>query len=360
MLIVGRKIFNFAHSSLSSLSASEFMRLLDLVAQYRNPFVITPPGSAEPMAMSGPGDFAGRLAGCPLRYVVADNLTRASAELAFSDGDRLAACLDLLRIPAPSLWVEWSDAIHQEVICQCGIVTQRDVDAGGRRVGLLLEASPSGRSAVARTFWSVVNSAGEDDVVLSPLETHIDFDERFEPAMSAIEMLSGEFASVFCDEPGVAELLERVRFRFDESWSQYYRVYTVDTPTRESVARSCLAAVAHDIPLLLGFFLFLNANGATRAIPIERDRLNRKRHGKDRPPLLDHLEVHASLPALSSEAGDEHLVQFTRRPPRLHHVRGHLVRRDDRVFWRTPHLRGSARQGVVRSRTVCLSFARAS
>jgi hypothetical protein len=38
-------------------------------------------------------------------------------------------------------------------------------------------------------------------------------------------------------------------------------------------------------------------------------------------------------------------------------VRGHLVRREDRVFWRVPHLRGSAARGMVRSRTVCLSIA---
>jgi hypothetical protein len=47
-----------------------------------------------------------------------------------------------------------------------------------------------------------------------------------------------------------------------------------------------------------------------------------------------------------------------RHPPRLHHVRGHIVRREDRIFWRKPHLRGDASQGQVRSRTVCLSFAR--
>jgi hypothetical protein len=47
----------------------------------------------------------------------------------------------------------------------------------------------------------------------------------------------------------------------------------------------------------------------------------------------------------------------SRRPPRLHHVRGHLVRREDRVFWRMAHLRGHALEGLVRSRTVCLSFA---
>jgi hypothetical protein len=52
-------------------------------------------------------------------------------------------------------------------------------------------------------------------------------------------------------------------------------------------------------------------------------------------------------------AGGEH---GCRRSPRLHHVRGHLVRRGSRLFWRVPHLRGSARAGRVCTRTVTWTF----
>jgi hypothetical protein len=331
------------------------MRLLDLIAQYRKPFVIAPRAlDAQPVVMNGPSDFAGRIANCPLRFVIADNLTRASAELAFADGDRLAGCLDLLGVPAPLLWVEWSDAIHQQVICQCDIVAQGDSNAQGRRIGVLLQAEAGGRSAMARTFWNV--PASESEVLMSPLETYISLDEHFEPSVNPEKMLQGEYASVHCRDPGVAELLARVRFKFDEKWAQYYRDSAIDADSRARVVHKSLAAVAHDIPLLLAFFLLLNARGATRPVAVQREQLNRKRTERHRPPLLDHIEVHATLPAHSSGSSDDEAGCITRRPPRLHQVRGHLVRRDNRVFWRTPHLRGSARQGVVRSRTVCLSF----
>lgn len=191
---------------------------------------------------------------------------------------------------------------------------------------------------------------------MSPVETYIDLDERFEPAVSAGGMLRGEYVSVTDSrDVGAAGLLQWVRFRFEESWLKFYQEAAMDTESQERVARQCLAAVACDIPFLLSFFLLLSAKGATRPAPVQRDQLNRKRLTNKRPPLLDHIEVHAALPGHSS--GSEHGDgSMTRRPPRLHHVRGHLVRRDDRVFWRTPHLRGCARQGVVRSRTVCLSF----
>jgi hypothetical protein len=335
------------------------MRLLDIVAQDRKPLVIETRAHPRSIVMSGPSDFASQVAGCPLRFVAADSLTRVCAELAFSGGDRLAGCLDLLRIPAPALWIEWSDAIHQAVISECNIVVRNDSDAVGRQVGLLLRASPCGRVAMARTFWSTSNPTGGFGAVMSPLETHISLDDRFEPLVSPDAMLRREFASVRCDDAGVAQLLERVRFRFDEKWCAYYRDSGMDSASREQVVQRCLAGVAHDVPLILAFFLLLNAKGATRPVPVEREQLNRRRQEKHRPALLDHVEVHVSLPGRSSERSEDGLAAMARRPPRLHGVRGHLVRREDRIFWRTPHLRGNARQGVVRSRTVCLSFSRA-
>ncbi|HEX3397620.1 MAG TPA: hypothetical protein VHS76_13030 [Steroidobacteraceae bacterium] len=337
------------------------MRLLDLVAQSRDPFILLPQThGAKPMIVSGAGDFAPKIKQCPLRFVIGDDLTRASAELAFADGDRLASCLDLLRIPAPLLWVEWSDAVHQQVLCESGVWQHADPYAVGRTVGALLQSTPQGRSATVRTFWSVETADGGFEAQLSPLESLIDLDDRFEPTKDLDGMLRGECASVtHHGDMGVSDLLERVRFRFDEKWLRYYDAASLDAVARQSLARASLAAVAQDMPVLLAFFLLLNANGATRRRPVVRAIVNRKRRERHRPPLLDHIEVRAFLPEFAA-ATEDGITDASRRSPRLHHVRGHLVRREDRVFWRTSHLRGNALQGVVRSRTVCLSFGRAN
>jgi hypothetical protein len=337
------------------------MRLLDLIAQSCKPFIARPHAVGTPMVVTGPSDFSHQIAACPLRFVIADDLTRACAELAFADGIRLAGCLDLLRFPAPQLWVEWSDAIHQQVIHRCGTIAQGDPDAPGRQVGVLLQAAPCGRSAMARTFWSVPDPAQGRDVHMSPLETYIDLDDMFKPVANTDGMFRGDYASLTQPhDAGLTDLLRRVRFRFDDKWLNYYSQAARDAPSRELVGRKSLAAVAHDTPLLLAFFLLLNAKGATRPLPVERSTLNRKRRAQDRAPLLDHIEVHASLPGHPGHEADAAENGFgMRHPPRLHHVRGHLVRREDRVFWRTPHLRGNALRGMVRSRTVCLSFSNA-
>src|ERR1700730_18199133 len=93
------------------------MRLLDRIARCHAPLRLIldrDPGTA--FEVPGPSRYASRVANCPLRFVLGDDLTRASAELAFSDGARLAGCLDLLRVPAPDMWVEWNDEVHQRVI----------------------------------------------------------------------------------------------------------------------------------------------------------------------------------------------------------------------------------------------------
>jgi hypothetical protein len=93
-------------------------------------------------------------------------------------------------------------------------------------------------------------------------------------------------------------------------------------------------------------------------MPVSRAAINRKRLANGRAPLLDHVEVNASLDAVAT--AESAADGSGRQSPRLHHVRGHLVRRENRVFWRVPHLRGSGCRGAVRSRTVCLAFSRRS
>ena len=114
--------------------------------------------------------------------------------------------------------------------------------------------------------------------------------------------------------------------------------------------------MAFDMPMILALFLLFAAKDGLQRRPADLERLNRARCRSGKRALLEHIEVRAPIvaghhcPALPAANANR------RRGPRLHHVRGHIARRGDKVFWRVPHLRGSARLGVVRSRTVQLSF----
>jgi hypothetical protein len=333
------------------------MRLLDRVAHCRAPLALAlDHHPSTPFQVTGPGDYAARVANCPLRFVLGDDLTQACAELAFADGARLAGCLDLLRVPSQHLWIEWSDEVHQRVIYETQSAADYDAASLGRRVGVFLEGSPDGYRAVMRTFWA--DSANDEtEVTLSPLETHVDLRGEFSGASDIAGVLAGGFARV--DQPddvAMSCLLDHVRFRFDAAWAACYQAAATSSLTQCEVLHVSLAAVARDAPLILAFLLLLSAKDATRSIPVSRAVINRKREIHGRPPLLDHIEVRASLDAVQA-ADSNGSAAAGRQSPRLHHVRGHLVRREDRVFWRVPHLRGSAARGMVRSRTVCLSIA---
>jgi hypothetical protein len=117
-----------------------------------------------------------------------------------------------------------------------------------------------------------------------------------------------------------------------------------------------LGSMGFDMPMILALFLLFAAKDGLQRRAADLERLNRARRCSGKPALLEHIEVRAPIAVdyqcPASLAADAH----RRRGPRLHHVRGHIARRGDKVFWRLPHLRGSARLGVVRSRTVQLSF----
>jgi len=211
---------------------------------------------------------------------------------------------------------------------------------------------------MGRTFWTDTAAGDEGSAVtLSPLETHFDLRGEFADTKDGQDVLSGGFVdATHGGNAATASLLDHVRFRFDESWAGYYREAAGDPEFKSRLVRESIDSIAWDAPFVLAFLLLLSAKDATRLMPVSRAAINRKRLANGRGPLLDHVEVNASLEAVSTA---EHSDDGSgRQSPRLHHVRGHLVRREQRVFWRVPHLRGSGTRGAVRTRTVCLSFAR--
>jgi hypothetical protein len=326
------------------------MRLLDLISQGCSIPIYSDDGCALPTAER----FKTDLRDCPLRYVLTDELVRCATQLAFAEGDRLSACLDLIRVPSRSVWVEWADAPRRLALAEIPTLAVQLRD-GAQRGGALVTAVSDCRSGHIRTFWSM----RDQTAYLSPVVTEFNLDgapELCRPKGSTA--WRGDVLLTLQDEPAIDELLAHLRFHFDDEWAAYYRARCPTGDIRDQVVRASLGGVAFDTPMLLAFFLLL---GATNLLPrhlVGISRLNRARRHAGKAPLLEHIEVAAPLHSPSSGPASD--AGAARSGPRLHHVRGHIVRRGATVFWRSPHLRGSARLGTVRSRTVELSFARPS
>jgi hypothetical protein len=323
------------------------MRLLDLIVQGRCPSVYAGDGVELP----NPLRFVEPVRACPLRLVLTDELVRCATQLAFAEGDRLSACLDLIRVPAQSLWVEWADEPRRETL---KAIPSLEVKNAGdsRHAGVLITASADGRTGHFRAFWSTP----EDQAFLSPMVTVFSFDERPTGAEARRPVgWRGETYLTMEGEPAIEELLEHLRLHFDEEWAAYYQSRCDTEALQTAVLRSSLGGCAFDGPMLMALFLLLGARDMLPRQDVRHERINRIRRQGGKPPLLEHIQISAPLdrpPVLGYQRSGE----SNRFSPRLHHVRGHIVRRGSSVFWRSPHLRGSARLGQVRSRTVLLTY----
>lgn len=328
------------------------VNLIDSVAQCRAPFVVRDEASGRVTALNNAADCAQLVARCPLRYVLTDDLTHLCADLAYSRGAGTVACADLLHVPAQALWVEWCSEPWQRVLRQYGLrLPPADAQWLGRR-GAWVRSSRDGRRGLVRTFWSVSPA----DVLASSVEAYFDFDTATAEEPEPVDGRAGLAGRVFDSERPDDDILGRCfRFRYERSWSEYYGSAGLSGERSLALWRHAVGTIAMDIPMLLTLFLLLATRDGLPQRAQTCEPLNRRRLRRGKAPLLAHLEVSAPLlPEYRDAPRGE--ARRTRMSPRLHHVRGHLVRRGSRIFWRMPHLRGSARRGAVSTRTVIWRF----
>ena len=340
-------------SSDDSLCYFNGVKLADCVAQHRVSSKVQDCKGGRVTVLNNASDFADRVASCPVRYVLHDDLTTLCADLAFSKGARVFECADLIHVPGERVWVEWCDAPWQGALERYRFPLVNGAYRPGGRRGALIDSSPDGRRGLIRTFW---NSPAAQEVAASSVEAYFDLDtfpgEEPQPPDRRVR----EAVRVTDQEVHGDDVLGRCfRFRYEQSWSDYY--HRADLPGAASSAlwRQSLGTIALDVPIVLAFLLLLATRTGLPQRQAELERLNRARLRRNRAPLLDHIEVRAPLlPECANRYPPPD--QRTRQRPRLHHVRGHLVRRGSSLYWRVPHLRGSARSGIVRTRTVVWTF----
>jgi hypothetical protein len=329
------------------------MTLADRIAQCHTPFIVQNQTDGHLTRLNNTAEFATEIGRCPIRYVLQDDLTRMCADLAYSKGARTVICADLLRVPAETLWIEWCNEPWQSALQIYGFpLIKHGAQWVGRR-GVLIHGSRDGRRGILRTFWDV---DGEQDVLASNVEAYFDFDtaEGDEPEPPTETLRSAR--RVTDQAQGREDVLGRCfRFRYERTWQTYYEDADVSASRAEAIWRDALGTIAMDVPMLLAFFLLLATRGGLPQRSSDLTRLNRRRRMAGRNPLLDHVEVRAPI-VPDYRAAQPFEYEPGRRHPRLHHVRGHLVRRGSQIFWRVPHLRGSARAGAVRTRTVVWTF----
>ena len=334
-----------------NLAGSPVLRLLDHVAQCTAPLIVRQDGG-DTWRLTGASDYAQEVARCPLRYVLADDLVRACIDLAYSEGAGLSACLDLVHFPAERVWIEWNSAVQEREVAhllpECAGAESPD----SLRHGVLISADAAGRTGNFRTFW--LPATEPVTPMMAAVETFVDLDGDLQRA-GAEALLGGGSAGIHdARNAQINGLLRCASFQLHESWRRYYAAVACTVAARDDVVQRSLATVAFDVPILIGLFLLMGLRSEIVQVPVSHERLNVKRLRLERRPLLAHIEVSCPVLAAEHRSDSGGMPTSARAAPRFHHVRGHIVRRDDAVFWRRSHWRGHLRLGCVQSRTVTL------
>jgi hypothetical protein len=146
------------------------VRLLDRIVQCKQPYIVASERTGEWTCLAGASNLGPAVRDCPLRYVMTDELTLLCTDLAYSKGTSIYDCIDLIRVPAESMWVEWCDLPWRERLRQFGFPCADPALPPGGRHGLFVTASKDGLRGFLRAAWTV--GEGETEVLASAMEAH--------------------------------------------------------------------------------------------------------------------------------------------------------------------------------------------
>ncbi len=266
------------------------MRLLDLIAQS------SPPQSGVPTTrpLPAPHHFAQAVHACPLRLVLADDLTKCSTTLAYAEGGRLSRCLDLVRVPSERLWVEWSESPRVAALSAI-LETHIKPPVTGGRAGVLIDSDASGRSGTIRSFWSTP----DERVYCAQMITEFDLNLPIRGWNHSIaEVFNGESTAVYEGRGSAFDaLLIHIRFRFDPAWVEHYSLANLSNDRQSEVLCTALGYTAFIMPMLIALFLLLASKGSVEQRVVNLDRLNRIRRHAGKAELLEHVDAFTSLQA---------------------------------------------------------------
>lgn len=264
-----------------------------------------------------------------LRYIVDGSASRQCFDLIRADLGLLDPANALLRLPAELFWLEW--------LCEAS----PGVPAN-HRLGALVQGTPDGRSGVILPVWQ----RDQRQAVMSPVRISFDLDRPLVPPTGATSVRRLRHVSLPHLDGLFGHMLAEVDAERIDAWRRD------DRCGFDAAVRAEAEAVWFNLPFVLSFALLLDSRNAVEQRPADLARLNRARLRRGRPRLLDHIEVRLRIgTAASAATASQESSGRGREAPRLHFVRGHSVRRGDKIFWRIPHLRGDADR-PIRTKTV--------
>jgi len=320
------------------------MRLIDQI-NMADQFVVDNARLGASFRVKTAADFQDAIRATPQRYILDDTATKLCAELAVFDTKLLYKSFDILRLPAERLWIEWRERPRFEALKPIQVdLPDPSVIPHDSRAGVLIEANPDGHSGLAWLFTGYKESAD-----FCPLYLEFSTEASLPPPRRDVHLTTFSISNPKL--PNLKPVLDHCLVTVEPSWSDYCRTASASVEEANRYIQTMAGKIWLDWPFVAAFLLLYQARSVFQARRSNLADLNRARAKRGKIDLLEHVEMVASLgPGGDGAAGrGQPAAQVGKR---LHHVRGHLVRRGDKLHWRSPHLRGDRGLGVIASRTV--------
>ena len=281
--------------------------------------------------MSGAASRAEAVRACRTRYILEETVTDNCHFLAAHQADLLAVALKERLSPHQLFWIEWQEP-------------RREPGASGtQKVGILVEAEEGGERGTLRSFW-------EQDGRPEMAQGWFEFDFRNEIS-GGIRKQSGGLDSLSPDQAaGLDSLFRHASFNVSPDWLAYLYDNCQTPDQLLANFRRLFQAQWTDFLLFCAFVYLLNQERVFATTGSNPAPLNRHRAKSGAAPLLDHVRVRMCLDDYPSRSDLSY--PSLRAGPRLHQVRGHLVRRNGKIFWRSGHLRGDPFAAMAATRTI--------
>lgn len=305
------------------------MRLLDQVAQAKRPIIIEDRVLGL-VQLPGASVFAASVCNTTLRYVLQDDVTLVSNDLAFGQSALLASCLDIVRLPSESMWIEWRD------IASLSDVSMSGSPANTRKVGALISSEPGGRTGRIQIIWEEIGN----EPTPSPAALIFDLDSEIPPRQKYIKFQLSD------EDLRQRALFAHLGMEIQPEWLDYYRSSIGGNIHWTKIYNDLANVIRSDAPFVLAFCLLLSMRTELTFQTTQLARLNQQRLKKKKAALLEHIEIGTTIHR-GVTSGSDTTIASGRASSRLHHVRGHFVRRGNLVFWRSPHLRGDHQLGAA-------------
>lgn len=280
------------------------------------------------------------------RFKFDRSVVEAAQSVAYTSLKSILDALPLARLPAPTVWIEWSETERLEFRNRFPDKHEDDGKKIPHRMGLLLTELPSQGFEIRLAFTVLGMSEPEygmgyltftpDSEDVSDIITHPEF-------LSAKRVYGKSSEEI----EAAALLSAKVDHHIAASMRMQMAQAAVRDPSAIPIMEHCIEIDQRNLQsesiFAISCLLLLNSRNALSYTEPDLSKLNLARAKRKAPPLLDHKVTTMKI----GRAAQRRLTRLGANgtTPLFHWHRGHFKVRRTGVFWWNGHFRGDRSRG---------------